>query len=127
MAFGIKSLYFFLSPARNVGNRKIFRRDPKRTPTGAILTIIHNPLWISTLPPARACLLYSSPSDTDGVDTIRNVMLDWSFDPKVGTALEQLLEVEARKCEGVYGPDSQCVGLARLGQPTQQIVAGTMR
>lgn len=46
---------------------------------------------------------------------------------KVGTALEQLLEVEARKCEGVYGPDSQCVGLARLGQPTQQIVAGTMR
>lgn len=49
------------------------------------------------------------------------------FLPKVGTALEQLLEVEARKCEGVYGPDSQCVGLARLGQPTQQIVAGTMR
>ncbi|CAN0372451.1 unnamed protein product [Ectocarpus sp. 12 AP-2014] len=44
----------------------------------------------------------------------------------VGTALEQLLEVEARKGEGVYGPDSQCVGLARLGQPTQQIVAGTM-
>ncbi|CAM9467980.1 unnamed protein product [Pylaiella littoralis] len=44
----------------------------------------------------------------------------------VGTALEQLLEVEARKCEGVYGPDSQCVGLARLGQPTQKIVAGTM-
>lgn len=46
---------------------------------------------------------------------------------KVGTALEQLLEVEARKGEEVYGPDSLCVGLARLGQPTQKIVAGTMR
>ncbi|CAM9504860.1 unnamed protein product [Laminaria digitata] len=44
----------------------------------------------------------------------------------VGTALEQLLEVEARKGEGVYGPDSLCVGLVRLGQPTQQIVAGSM-
>lgn len=46
---------------------------------------------------------------------------------KVGTALEQLLEVEARKGEEVYGPGSLCVGLARLGQPTQKIVAGTMR
>lgn len=45
----------------------------------------------------------------------------------MGTAVEQLLEVEARKCEGVYGPDSLCVGLARLGQPTQKIVAGKMR
>ncbi|CAM9734515.1 unnamed protein product, partial [Sphacelaria rigidula] len=44
----------------------------------------------------------------------------------VATAIEQLLEVEARKCEGVYGPDSLCVGLARLGQPTQSIVAGKM-
>lgn len=45
----------------------------------------------------------------------------------VRTALDQLLEVEARKCEGVYGPESLCVGLARLGQPTQKIAAGTMR
>ncbi|CAM9163441.1 unnamed protein product [Ascophyllum nodosum] len=44
----------------------------------------------------------------------------------VCTALEQLLEVENRKCEGVYGPESLCVGLARLGQPTQKIVAGKM-
>ncbi|CAM9620818.1 unnamed protein product [Discosporangium mesarthrocarpum] len=44
----------------------------------------------------------------------------------VGTALEQLLEVECRKGEGVYGPESLCVGLARLGQPTQSIAAGKM-
>lgn len=57
-------------------------------------------------------------------------LLPWHlqrFDSKIRTALEQLLEVETRKDEGVYGPESLCVGLARLGQPTQKIAAGTMR
>ncbi|CAM9779776.1 unnamed protein product [Choristocarpus tenellus] len=44
----------------------------------------------------------------------------------VRTALEQLLEVECRRCQDVYSPDSLCVGLARLGQSTQHIVAGKM-
>lgn len=49
------------------------------------------------------------------------------YHPQVGTALRQLLDMGATEGMEVYGLDTQCVGLARLGQPTQQIVVGTMR
>eukprot|EP00586_Coscinodiscus_wailesii_P019682 CAMPEP_0172508432 /NCGR_PEP_ID=MMETSP1066-20121228/211857_1 /TAXON_ID=671091 /ORGANISM="Coscinodiscus wailesii, Strain CCMP2513" /LENGTH=283 /DNA_ID=CAMNT_0013286405 /DNA_START=95 /DNA_END=946 /DNA_ORIENTATION=- len=46
----------------------------------------------------------------------------------VNTALEQLLEVEAKLGEGVYdGAKTLCVGMARLGQVDRCIVAGTMK
>ena len=44
----------------------------------------------------------------------------------VNTAIEQLLEIEESRGEGAYGPDTLCVGVARLGADSQQIVAGTM-
>lgn len=44
----------------------------------------------------------------------------------VNTAIEQLLEIEENRGEGAYGPDTLCVGVARLGADSQQIVAGTM-
>lgn len=44
----------------------------------------------------------------------------------VNTAIEQLLEIEESRGEGAYGPDTLCVGLARLGADCQSIVAGTM-
>lgn len=43
----------------------------------------------------------------------------------VNRALEQLLEIEEKHGEGVITKESLCVGLARVGQDTQQIVAGT--
>lgn len=46
----------------------------------------------------------------------------------VSTAAEQLLEAEETHNEGSYnGNKTLCVGLARLGQETQQIVAGTLQ
>ena len=42
------------------------------------------------------------------------------------TAARQLLEVEAARGEGAYGPDTLCVGLARLGADSQRIVAGSL-
>lgn len=44
----------------------------------------------------------------------------------INTAIEQLLEVEALKGEGVLLESSPAVGMARLGQPTQKIVYGTL-
>ena len=44
----------------------------------------------------------------------------------VNTALEQLLEIESSRGEGAYGPDTLCVGVARLGSDSQRIVAGPM-
>ena len=44
----------------------------------------------------------------------------------VNTGIRQLLEIEERRGEGVYGPESRAVGMARLGQPTQLIVSGTL-
>lgn len=38
----------------------------------------------------------------------------------------QLLEVEALRGEGWCGPESLAIGCARLGQPTQLIVSGTL-
>ena len=46
----------------------------------------------------------------------------------VPTAAAQLIEAEETLKEGAYNVDTTlCVGLARLGQPTQQIVAGTLQ
>ncbi|CAM9285235.1 unnamed protein product [Phaeothamnion confervicola] len=45
----------------------------------------------------------------------------------VRTAVEQLLEAEATHMDGVCAPDSMAVGLARLGQPSQRIVAGKLQ
>ena len=44
----------------------------------------------------------------------------------VATAAQQLLEVEAKRGGGAYGPDTLAVGLARLGSDSQRIVAGTL-
>lgn len=44
----------------------------------------------------------------------------------VNQALEQLIEVEEKRQEGAYSRDTQCVGMARLGQKDQTIIAGTM-
>ena len=39
----------------------------------------------------------------------------------VNTAVEQLLEVEDKRQEGILSKDSLAVGMARLGQRTQQV------
>ena len=45
----------------------------------------------------------------------------------VSTAAEQLLEAESTHGEEAYdGKKTLCVGLARMGQATQKIVAGTL-
>ena len=45
----------------------------------------------------------------------------------VNTAIEQLLEVEASRNLNAFGADTLAVGVARVGAPSQQIVAGTMQ
>ena len=44
----------------------------------------------------------------------------------VAQAVEQLLEAEAARGEGVCAPTTRAVGLARLGQETEVIVSGTL-
>jgi diphthine synthase len=45
----------------------------------------------------------------------------------VSCAAEQLIEAEEKHGEGVYDVSKTlCVGLARMGQPTQKMVAGTL-
>lgn len=44
----------------------------------------------------------------------------------VNQAVEQLIEVEEKRQEGAYTKDTLCVGMARLGQHDQTIIAGTM-
>ncbi len=45
----------------------------------------------------------------------------------VNCAAEQLLEAEETHGEGAYdGKKTLCVGMARMGQPTQKIIAGTL-
>lgn len=39
--------------------------------------------------------------------------------------VSQLLEVESRRNEGVLPDDALAIGVARLGQPSQQIISGT--
>jgi len=43
----------------------------------------------------------------------------------VNQAVAQMLEVEGKRKGGVCGPNTFAIGCARLGQPTQQIIAGT--
>ncbi len=45
----------------------------------------------------------------------------------VADAVQQLLEVEKERKEGLCGPNDIAVGLARLGQKTQKIVLGTLK
>ena len=45
----------------------------------------------------------------------------------VNTCIDQLLEAEETIGENAYSKDTLCVGLARLGQPDQCIIAGTMQ
>ena len=45
----------------------------------------------------------------------------------VNVAAKQLLEAEEKHGQGAYdGSKTLCIGLARMGQPTQRIVAGTL-
>lgn len=44
----------------------------------------------------------------------------------IRTAVEQLLEVEAKRGEGAYGPETLCVGVARIGAASQRIVAAPL-
>lgn len=44
----------------------------------------------------------------------------------INQAIGQLLEIEEARQEGVYGPDTLCVGFARVGQASQKVVAGSM-
>ena len=45
----------------------------------------------------------------------------------VNTAIEQLLEIESSRKLGAFNADSLAIGVARIGAPSQQIVAGTMQ
>ena len=47
--------------------------------------------------------------------------------PQVNRAVEQLLEAEEKEKGGVCAPGRLAVGCARLGQPDQRIVAGTLQ
>ncbi|KAI9203294.1 tetrapyrrole methylase [Polychytrium aggregatum] len=44
----------------------------------------------------------------------------------VNQAVEQLLEVEERRGENVYGPNTIAVGMARVGANDQKIISGTL-
>lgn len=44
----------------------------------------------------------------------------------VATAAQQLLEIEEKRQEGAYGPNTPCVGVSRLGSPTQAFCADTL-
>ncbi|KAK9826065.1 hypothetical protein WJX74_009687 [Apatococcus lobatus] len=45
----------------------------------------------------------------------------------VNLACEQLLEIEERRQQHAYGPDTLCVGLSRVGADSQQMQAGPMQ
>lgn len=45
----------------------------------------------------------------------------------VGQCAEQMLEVEEKRGEGVYGEESLAVGAARVGGKTEKFVSGTLR
>lgn len=45
----------------------------------------------------------------------------------INTALQQLLEIEQKRGEGAYSPETLAVGMSRLGAPDQQMVAGSMQ
>ncbi len=45
----------------------------------------------------------------------------------VGTCARQMLEVEADRQEGAYGPESLAIGAARVGGKTQTFVSGSLK
>lgn len=45
----------------------------------------------------------------------------------VSQCAAQMLETESDRTEGVYGPDSLAVGVARVGAMDQKIVVGTLK
>ncbi|KAG5543037.1 hypothetical protein RHGRI_015951 [Rhododendron griersonianum] len=45
----------------------------------------------------------------------------------IGTAIEQLLEVEQMRGESAYNEETLCAGFARLGSEDQMVVAGSMK
>jgi len=44
----------------------------------------------------------------------------------IATAIEQLLEIEDKRKERAYSGETMCVGVARIGSDSQQIVAAPM-
>ena len=45
----------------------------------------------------------------------------------VSQCAEQMIEIEGQRAEGVYGPDSLAVGVARLGAETQRMTVGSLQ
>ncbi|KAJ6851604.1 putative diphthine methyl ester synthase [Iris pallida] len=45
----------------------------------------------------------------------------------IHTAISELLEIEEMRGESAYSEESKCVGLARLGNKDQMVVAGSMK
>ncbi|VVT50271.1 uncharacterized protein SAPINGB_P002686 [Magnusiomyces paraingens] len=44
----------------------------------------------------------------------------------IATAAQQMLEIEESRKEGAYGPETPCIGVSRLGAPTQAFRADTL-
>ncbi|MCJ1287933.1 diphthine synthase [Xylographa opegraphella] len=53
------------------------------------------------------------------------------FDPPrymtVSQCAEQMIEIEGQRAEGVYGPDSLAVGVARIGAENQHMTVGSLQ
>ncbi|MCJ1380937.1 diphthine synthase [Xylographa soralifera] len=45
----------------------------------------------------------------------------------VSQCAEQMIEIEEQRAEGVYGPDSLAVGVARVGAETQRMTVGSLQ
>ncbi|CAN6601775.1 diphthine methyl ester synthase [Trichomonascus vanleenenianus] len=45
----------------------------------------------------------------------------------ISTAAEQMLEIEEKRGEKAYGPDTPCIAVSRLGSPEQKFYAGTLQ
>ncbi|MCJ1295650.1 diphthine synthase [Xylographa carneopallida] len=45
----------------------------------------------------------------------------------VSQCAEQMIEIEGQRAEGVYGPDSLAVGVARMGAETQRMMVGSLQ
>lgn len=46
---------------------------------------------------------------------------------KVGQIIQQLLDIERERSQGIFSADTLCVGCARLGCDTQQVVSGSAK
>ncbi|MCJ1322579.1 diphthine synthase [Xylographa vitiligo] len=45
----------------------------------------------------------------------------------VSQCAEQMIEIEGQRAEGVYGPDSLAIGVARIGAETQRMKVGSLQ